>query len=125
MAIDLTSAEYQAGRHALSAELRAVLDERDAERAELVRLLAAEDLGLHGMGLVDALRNLAGKYRAERGQRLMLSTAQVERDEVRRAVLAVAEDLEAYAADVRPEKLPMSQRKLAGVLRSIVEGNHG
>lgn len=58
-----------------------------------------------------------------------LARAETERDQalaeiarVRRQVLAVADDLERYAADLRPEKLPISHRKLAVALREIVVG---
>lgn len=50
----------------LKAAVREVLDERDAERVELRRLLNAPDTGLYGLGLVDAVRNLLGERKALR-----------------------------------------------------------
>src|SRR5690606_24618134 len=65
---------------------------------------------------------IARLERAAHEQGADLWIAEDRLDWLRRQVLAVAEDLERYASDLRPEKLPMSERKLAWTLRQIVAG---
>jgi hypothetical protein len=68
-------------------------------------------LGYHVPELVDEIARL----------RTRVTTITAQFDELCTLVLDLAADLERYAADLRPEKLPMSERKLAGLMRKIVE----